>query len=42
MRKGDDELREAFNAAIDKIRADGTYKKINAKYFDFDIYGPTS
>ncbi len=42
VRKGDDELREAFNAAIDKIRADGTYQKINAKYFDFDVYGPTS
>jgi arginine/ornithine transport system substrate-binding protein len=42
VRKGDDELRQAFNAAIDKIRADGTYKAINAKYFDFDVYGPTS
>jgi lysine-arginine-ornithine-binding protein len=42
VRKGDDELRQAFNAAIDKIRSDGTYKQINAKYFDFDVYGPTS
>jgi arginine/ornithine transport system substrate-binding protein len=42
LRKGDDDLRQAFNAAIDKIRADGTYQKINAKYFDFDVYGPTS
>jgi lysine-arginine-ornithine-binding protein len=42
VRKGDDELRQAFNHAIEKIRADGTYKKINAKYFDFDVYGPTS
>jgi arginine/ornithine transport system substrate-binding protein len=42
IRKGEDDLRQAFNAAIDKIRADGTYKKINAKYFDFDVYGPTS
>jgi arginine/ornithine transport system substrate-binding protein len=42
IRKGDDDLRQAFNAAIDKIRADGTYKAINAKYFDFDVYGPTS
>jgi ABC-type amino acid transport substrate-binding protein len=32
-------LRTAINAAIKKILADGTYKKINAKYFDFDVYG---
>ena len=39
VRKGEDELREAFNKAIDEIRMDGTYKKINDKYFDVDIYG---
>ncbi len=39
VRKGEDELREALNVAIAKIRADGTYKMINAKYFDFDVYG---
>lgn len=39
VRKGDDELRERLNAAIDQIRKDGTYKKINDKYFDFDVYG---
>ena len=39
VRKGDDELRSAFNQAIKDIRADGTYAKINAKYFDFDIFG---
>ena len=39
VRKGEDELREAFNAAIRAIRKDGTYAKINKKYFDFDIYG---
>ncbi len=39
IRKGEDKLRKALNAAIDKIRADGTYAKINAKYFDFDVYG---
>ncbi|MCF8109994.1 MAG: ABC transporter substrate-binding protein [Desulfobacteraceae bacterium] len=39
VRKGDDELREAFNKAIKQIRKDGTYKKINDKYFDFDVYG---
>jgi lysine-arginine-ornithine-binding protein len=40
IRKGEPELVEAFNKAIDQIRADGTYKAINDKYFDFDIYGP--
>jgi lysine-arginine-ornithine-binding protein len=39
IRKGEGDLVAAFNAAIDKIRADGTYAKINAKYFDFDVYG---
>lgn len=39
MRKGETELREAINAAIKQILADGTYKKINDKYFDFDVYG---
>ena len=39
VRKGSDELRMALDKAIDQIRADGTYQKINAKYFDFDVYG---
>ncbi|MFO1035593.1 MAG: ABC transporter substrate-binding protein [Geminicoccaceae bacterium] len=39
VRKGDDKLREAFNKAIDQIRADGTYKAIQDKYFTFDVYG---
>lgn len=39
VRKGDDELKEKINAAIQKIRDDGTYDKIAKKYFDFDIYG---
>jgi len=39
VRKGDDELRNALNAALKQILADGTYKKINAKYFAFDVYG---
>ncbi len=39
VRKQDKDLREMFNKAIDAIRADGTYKKIQDKYFDFDIYG---
>jgi lysine-arginine-ornithine-binding protein len=39
VRKGDDELRMALDKAIDTIRANGTYEKINAKYFDFDVFG---
>lgn len=39
VRKGEDELREALNKALKQILADGTYKKINAKYFEFDVYG---
>jgi len=39
IRKGEQELVDAFNKAIDQIRADGTYQAINAKYFDFDVYG---
>ena len=39
LRKGEDELLQAFNAAILAIRKDGTYKSINDKYFDFDVYG---
>jgi len=39
VRKGEDKLREGLNKAIAQIRADGTYKKINDKYFEFDVYG---
>ncbi len=39
VRKGEPDLVKAFNKAIKDIRADGTYQKINAKYFDFDLYG---
>jgi len=42
VRKGDDELREALNKAIDDIRASGQYDEIQQKYFDFDIYGGES
>ena len=38
LRQGDDDLREQFNAAIKKIRENGTYDTIRKKYFDFDIY----
>lgn len=39
VRKGDNELRTRLNAAIKAIRDNGTYKKIQDKYFDFDVYG---
>ncbi|MET1079633.1 MAG: ABC transporter substrate-binding protein [Pseudomonas sp.] len=37
VRKGDP-LREKLNTALKDIVADGTYKKINDKYFPFSIY----
>lgn len=39
VRKGENKLLEGLNAAIKQIRSDGTYEKINDKYFDFDVYG---
>ncbi|MBO0661447.1 ABC transporter substrate-binding protein [Jiella sp. MQZ9-1] len=39
LRQGDDKLKAMFNKAIVAIRQDGTYKKIQDKYFDFDVYG---
>jgi len=38
LRQGEDELKGAFNKALAEIIADGTYKKINDKYFPFSIY----
>ncbi|MBR4876160.1 MAG: ABC transporter substrate-binding protein [Rhodocyclaceae bacterium] len=38
LRKDDKELMERFNKAIDDVLADGTYQKINEKYFPFSIY----
>lgn len=38
VRKEDDELRRRLNTAIAAILADGTYARINAKYFPFRIY----
>ena len=38
VRKGNQALVDRLNAAIEAIRADGTYARINAKYFPFDIY----
>lgn len=37
VRKGDPVLKK-LNAALKEIRNDGTYKKINDKYFPLDIY----
>jgi len=39
IRKEDDDLRKMFNDAIQGIRKNGVYQKINAEYFDFDVYG---
>jgi polar amino acid transport system substrate-binding protein len=39
IRKGENDLRVTFNKGIAGIRADGTYAKINSKYFAFDIFG---
>ena len=39
VRKGETELADKFTAAIAAIRANGKYKEINDKYFDFDVYG---
>jgi arginine/ornithine transport system substrate-binding protein len=39
LRKGEDDLRQMFNEALDAIRANGKYNEIASKYFDFDVYG---
>ena len=39
IRKKDTELRDAMSKVIKSIRDYGTYKKLNDKYFDIDIYG---
>jgi polar amino acid transport system substrate-binding protein len=39
IRKGDSALQQRLNTALAAIRADGTYQKIAARYFDFDPYG---
>lgn len=39
LRKGETALKNELNAAIKAIRGNGTYKKINDKYFKFDVYG---
>ena len=39
VRQNEEELRDAFSAAIKAIRESGKYAEINDKYFPFDIYG---
>jgi arginine/ornithine transport system substrate-binding protein len=39
LRQSDTALLAAMNAALAAMRADGTYRKLNDKYFSFDIYG---
>lgn len=39
LRKSDTELLGRVNKAIAEMRKDGTYKKIQQKYFSFDVYG---
>ncbi len=37
LRREDVKLRDAFNKALGEIMSDGTYKKLNAKYFPFAL-----
>jgi len=39
VRKGDKALAEKISAAIWAIRANGKYKEVQDKYFDFNVYG---
>lgn len=39
LRKEDTDLKAKIDKAIADIIKDGTYKKIEKKYFDFDVYG---
>ena len=39
MRRSDTQLKAEVDAALKAVRANGQYKKIVDKYFDFDIYG---
>ena len=42
VRKEDNRLREDLNAALKAIRANGEYKKVNDKYFKYDVSGGTA
>lgn len=39
VRKTDADLRDRFDAALATIRANGVWKQVADRYFDFDIYG---
>lgn len=39
VRQGEEDLRDAFSAAILALRENGTYAQINDAYFPIDIYG---
>ncbi|MFC3625136.1 ABC transporter substrate-binding protein [Vogesella amnigena] len=39
VKKGNTALRERLNQAIAQIRKDGSYKKVQDKYFNFNVYG---
>ena len=39
IRKADNALLERFNEAIKATRLDGSYKEVEARYFDYDVYG---
>ncbi len=38
VRKGEDELLQDLNKALEHMRLDGSYERINRKYFPFSIY----
>ena len=37
VRQEDDALKAALNAGLQKVKADGTYQTLNAKYFPFPL-----
>ncbi|MEX0810399.1 MAG: transporter substrate-binding domain-containing protein [Dongiaceae bacterium] len=39
IRKGEEDLRVALDAALAQILSDGTYKEINDHYFNYNVYG---
>jgi histidine transport system substrate-binding protein len=38
LRKDDAELKAMFNQALAQVHQDGTFRKLEKQYFDFDIY----
>ena len=39
VRKQDKELRELLNSGLAAVKRNGTFKRINDKYFSFDLSG---